>query len=129
MSNFKKLCVTFSILKLQKSDAYQNGVEFRHKANGNDVKGHPLLFFLPPPLPRRTKKDKKNPVVLLKPKLLVCISRSQISFLTGPQPSKKTQSPKRKKKAPKGGGGGLNCKQSDWAYFLKQKLKVCMMML
>ena len=49
-SHFKKLCVNFSILKLQKGDAYQNGVEFRHKPNGNDVKWPPPLFSLPPPL-------------------------------------------------------------------------------
>ena len=50
MSDFKKISITFSILKLQKSDAYQNGVEFRHKPNGNDVKWPPPLFCLPPPL-------------------------------------------------------------------------------
>ena len=50
MSDFKTIHVTFSILKLQKCDAYQNGVEFRHKTNGNDVKWPPPLFFPPPPL-------------------------------------------------------------------------------
>ena len=50
MSHFKKLCITFSILKLQKSDAYQNGVEFRHKPNGYDAMWPPPLFCLPPPL-------------------------------------------------------------------------------
>ena len=41
MSDFNNIPVTFSILKLQKCDAYQNGVEFRHKPNGNDVKWPP----------------------------------------------------------------------------------------
>ena len=50
MSHFKKLYVTFSILKLPKSDAYQNWVEFRHKPNGNDVLWPTPLFYLPPPL-------------------------------------------------------------------------------
>ena len=50
MSHFKKLCITFSILKLQKSDAYQNGVEFRHKSNVYDAMWPPPLFCLPPPL-------------------------------------------------------------------------------
>ena len=50
MSDFKNTRVTFSILKVQKCDAYQNGVEFCHEANDNDVKWPPLLFFLPPPL-------------------------------------------------------------------------------
>ena len=36
MSDFKKIWVTFSILKLQKCEAYQNGVEFSHKPNGNE---------------------------------------------------------------------------------------------
>ena len=44
MSDFKKICLTFPILKLQKCDAYQNGVEFCHKPNGNNVKW-PLLYF------------------------------------------------------------------------------------
>ena len=50
MFDFKKICVTFSILKLQKCDIYQNGVEFRHKPNDDDVKWPPPLFCLPPPL-------------------------------------------------------------------------------
>ena len=50
MSDFKKICVTFSILKLKKYDAYQNWVEFCHKAKGNDVKWPHHLFFLLPPL-------------------------------------------------------------------------------
>ena len=49
-SDFKKMCVTFSILKLRKCDAHQNGIEFRHKRNGNDVKWPPPLFSLLPPL-------------------------------------------------------------------------------
>ena len=49
-SDFKKMCVTFSILKLQKCDAYQNGVEFRHKPKGYDAMWPPPLFCLPPPL-------------------------------------------------------------------------------
>ena len=50
MTDFKKIHVTFSILKLQKCDAYQNGVEFRHKPNGIDAKWPPPLFGLSPPL-------------------------------------------------------------------------------
>ena len=44
MSDFMKICVTFSILKGQKGDAYQNGEEFCHEHNGYDVKW-PLLSF------------------------------------------------------------------------------------
>ena len=44
MSDFKNIPVTFSILKLKKFDAYQNGVEFRHKPNVNDVKWPPLFY-------------------------------------------------------------------------------------
>ena len=50
MSDFKKMCVTFSILKLQKCDAYQNGVEYFHKPKSNDVNWPPPLFFLTPSL-------------------------------------------------------------------------------
>ena len=35
--------ITFSILKLQKCDAYENGLEFRHRPNGNDA----FYFILP----------------------------------------------------------------------------------
>ena len=49
-SDFKKMCVTFSILNLQKCDTFKNGIVFRHKPNGNDVKWPPPLFSLPPPL-------------------------------------------------------------------------------
>ena len=49
MSDFKKMCITFSILKLQKCDAYQNGVEFRHKPKGDVVKWPPHSLFLPLP--------------------------------------------------------------------------------
>ena len=41
MSDFKKICITFCIFKLQKCDVCQNGVEFCHKPIGDDVK--PLL--------------------------------------------------------------------------------------
>ena len=50
MSDFKNIPVTFSILKLQKCDAYKNEAEYRHKPNGNDVKWPLPLFFLPLPL-------------------------------------------------------------------------------
>ena len=50
MSDFKNIPVTFSILKLQKYDAYQNGEEFHHKPNGNDVKWPTSLILLSPPL-------------------------------------------------------------------------------
>ena len=50
MSDFKKIHITFSILKLQKIDAYLNGVEFRHKPDGNDVKWPPHLYLLLPTL-------------------------------------------------------------------------------
>ena len=53
MSHFKKLCVTFSILKLQKSDAYENGVEFRHKPDGYDAMCPPP-FILPSAVPDQT---------------------------------------------------------------------------
>ena len=48
MFDFKKIRITFSILKLQKCDAYRNGVEFRHKPNGSDVKWLPPLVLLKP---------------------------------------------------------------------------------
>ena len=48
MSDFKKIRITFSILKLQKSDAYQNGVEFRHKPNDYDAMSP---FILPSAAP------------------------------------------------------------------------------
>ena len=44
MSDFKKIRVTFSILKLKTGDAFQNGVEFGHKRNVDDVKC-PLLYL------------------------------------------------------------------------------------
>ena len=44
MSDFKKTCITFSILKLQKCDTYQHGVEFRNKPIGNDVSWPPPFF-------------------------------------------------------------------------------------
>ena len=50
MLDFKKIRATFSFLKLKKCDAYQNGVEFCHKPNGNDVKRPPPLFFVQPQL-------------------------------------------------------------------------------
>jgi len=49
---FKKKCVTFLIFELQKRDAYQNGVEFQHKSNGNGVlslrsaKSHPKIHTI-----------------------------------------------------------------------------------
>ena len=48
MSDFKKICVTFSILNLQKCDGYQNGAEFRHKPNELSLafKGHISLDFM-----------------------------------------------------------------------------------
>ena len=45
MSDFKKMCVTSSILNLQKCDAYQNGVEFRHKPYSDDAKCPSPLYF------------------------------------------------------------------------------------
>ena len=50
MFDFKKICVTFAILKLQKGDAYQNGVEFRHTPTRDVIKRPPPLVFLPQPL-------------------------------------------------------------------------------
>ena len=50
MFDFKKIRVTFSILKLQKCYAYQNGVEFCHKPTREDIKMPPPLVFLPQPL-------------------------------------------------------------------------------
>ena len=46
MSDFKKIRVTFSMLKLQKCVGYQNGTEFCHKPNGNDVQWPPPLYLL-----------------------------------------------------------------------------------
>ena len=51
MSDFMKICVTFSISKLQKCNTCQNGVEFCHKPISDDVQS-PLLYFLPLPLDR-----------------------------------------------------------------------------
>ena len=46
MSDFRKVRVTFLILKLEKCDAYQNGVELCHKLNVIYVKWPSPLFFL-----------------------------------------------------------------------------------
>ena len=66
MSNFKKICVTFSVLKLQKGDAYQNGEEFCHKSNGNDVKWPPPFFPSAATYLEQHFKNKSLPVADLK---------------------------------------------------------------
>ena len=50
MSDFKIIHLTFSISKLQKCDACQNGEEFFHKPKSYDVNWPPPLFFLTPSL-------------------------------------------------------------------------------
>ena len=46
VSDFKKMRVTLSALKLQKHDAYANGRVFTKKPKGNDAKWAPSLIFL-----------------------------------------------------------------------------------
>ena len=68
MSDFKKICITFSILKLQKFDACQNGVEFCHKPISDDVRSPlPQFYFLPTPLDKAHGPIKQETITLGSP--------------------------------------------------------------
>ena len=81
MLDFKKVDVTVSILKLQKYDKYQNGVEFRHKPNDDDVKWPPPLFCLPPPLlPAKSRHTVASTRIMLVQSVTICLHKLYETF-------------------------------------------------